>query len=210
MKILLPLLCCAGLAAQTPAPEVKKRAAEVSVTASEAAETPPTLGVRTTVMLKKFVSFQAFYETVPGTLTDHARNFPKEWGRGGDGFARRLGSQYGQFVLGESIEFAVSELRHEDPRYIYSSRTGAWNRTKDAIVGTFLVPKENSTRRTIALGRISGVFGSWAIATRWEPQSERNLGSILFYGGIGMATKTGASIAREFWPDIRRKYFHKH
>lgn len=221
--LLLSLLSSIGLAAQvsgdpaeppvtpltTTDPELKKRTVDVSVTPKAAADIPPTLGVRATVMLKKFVGIQAVYENVPGTLIDQARNFPEEWGQGWDGFGQRLGSHYGQFVVSESIEFAVSALRHEDPRYIYSTRTRIWDRTQDAIVGTWLVRKDNSSERTLALGRIAGVFGSRAIATRWLPDSERDAVHVLRHSGISMATKTGINVAREFWPDIRRKVFHR-
>jgi hypothetical protein len=218
--LLLALLYPIGLAAQVPAepsatphettdPELKKRTIDVSVTPNTAAKIPPTLGVRATVMLKKFVGVQAIYETVPGTLIDQARDFPEEWGQGWDGFGQRLGSRYGQFVLSESIEFAVSAVRHEDPRYIYSKRTRIWDRTEDAIVGTWLVRKDNSSQRTLALGRIAGVFGSWGIATRWEPDPERDVARYFRHCGFSMATKTGINVAREFWPDIRRKVFHR-
>ncbi|HUS07841.1 MAG TPA: hypothetical protein VMZ52_16175 [Bryobacteraceae bacterium] len=179
------------------------------MTATQAAAMPPTLDVRARVMLKEFVSYQALYATVPGLAIDQALNIPKEWGREGGGFARRAGSRYGRYVLGETIEFAVSGLLNEDPRYIYSKRNGMWNRTKDAITGTFLVPKVDGNSRTLAIGRIAGVFGSRAIASRWEPDSQRTIGGILQRGATGMATKTAVSIGREFWPDIRRKVFHK-
>ena len=59
---------------------------------------------------------QAFLETIPGTIFDYARGFPRQWGRGGLGVVKRLGSQYGQFVVGEMIEVGVSALHREDPR----------------------------------------------------------------------------------------------
>ena len=61
---------------------------------------PPTWKDRGHVFLRKLAGPQAILETVPGTAFDFARGFPRQWGRTPLGAAKRLGSQYGQFLVG--------------------------------------------------------------------------------------------------------------
>ncbi len=45
---------------------------------------------RERVFFKKLFGPQAVLETVPATIFDTARNFPRQWGRGGCGVAKRV------------------------------------------------------------------------------------------------------------------------
>jgi hypothetical protein len=167
----------------------------------------PDFRVRANVFLKKLVSPQAVLETIPGTLFDQARNFPEDWGRGPDGFGKRFASQYGQFVISELIVSGVSALHHEDPRYFPSTDKGAWKRARHAIASTF-VCRNVSGGNTVALSVPAGVFGAWAIATRWSPPDVQGGGSILKWGSFGMLMKVGGNVLHEFWPDVKRKLHH--
>ena len=100
--------------------------AQTDSASSSAPFDAPTWADRREVFLKKLFGPQAILETVPGTAFDTARGFPRQWGRGGTGIAKRLGSQYGQFVIGEGIEMGVSALHKEDPRYFRMPE--AWTR----------------------------------------------------------------------------------
>jgi len=182
----------------------------VSVTKEEARERPPDFKVRMEVLWKNMRGFQAFYETVPGTLFDEARNFPHDWGRGFPGLGKRFANQYGQFVVSEVIESGIAAIHHEDPRYFYSTDKAVKARIRHAIVMTFMNEKsDQSGKKVVAVSRIAGVYGSWAIAQLWSPDSVQNFNSFIIWGSVGMGFKTGANVAREFWPDIRRKYFNK-
>jgi len=173
------------------------------------ANSKPDFRVRADVFLKKLVSPQAFLETVPGTLFDHARNFPEDWGRGPDAFGMRFGSQYGQFVISELIVSGVSALHHEDPRYFASTDKGIWKRTKHAV-GTAFVCRSSSGGRTVALSMPAGVFGAWAVATQWSPPDVQGPVEILKWGSFGMLMKVGGNVLHEFWPDAKRMLLHRH
>jgi len=163
---------------------------------------------RETVFLKKLVGLQAFYETVPGAISDHVRNFPTQWGRGPDGFGKRVASQYGQFVLSELIEGGVQAIHHEDPRYFRLGHGGFVHRLKHSVVSTFWVPKPGGGH-TFAYSVPAGVYGSWAIATRWSPPDLQTPFKIVQWGSVGMGVKVSANSFREFWPDIKKKVFKK-
>ncbi len=175
-------------------------------------ETPPLPDwrIRRHVLLKHMLGPQAVLEVLPGTLFDESRNFPEAWGRGSTGIVKRLGNQYGQFVTGEFIEFGVSSAHNEDPRYFRLGNGAVWRRTGHVFRNTFLAHHaDGSPGMTLAAGRILGVYGAWGLATRWNPPAQHTAGQFLLYGTVGMLTKTGGNAMREFWPDIKRRFFHK-
>lgn len=166
--------------------------------------TPVTWKVRLSVFTHKLVGMQAFLETVPGAGSDHARNFPKQWGRGIDGLGMRLASQYGQFLVSEGIAMGMSSIHREDPRY-YRRAEGPFGRRLGHALSSAVLTRNTHGRRTIAIGQIVGVYGSWGIATLWNPPDQRSFNGIAFYGSIGLSMKAGSNVFREFWPDVRKK-----
>lgn len=164
--------------------------------------------MRQKVLLKKMFGLQAFYETVPGTISDHLRNFPEQWGRGGEGFGKRLASQYGQFVLSDLIEGTVQTIHKEDPRYFRLGSGGVRRRTIHAVATSFWVRKPGGGH-TFAYSLPASVYGSWAIATRWSPPDLQTPGKIVLWGSVGMGIKVSANVFREYWPDIKQRVFKK-
>lgn len=165
---------------------------------------PPTWAERRQVLLKKMFGPQAILETVPGAAFDTARDFPRQWGRGGPGITKRLGSQYGQFVIGEVIEMGVSALHKEDPRYFRMPNARFRKRLGHALTSTVVV-RDIHGKPTIGLARLADVYGAWAIATTWNPPEQRHVGQIMKYGTLGLSIKAASNVFREFWPDVKRK-----
>ena len=164
---------------------------------------------RRKVLLQRLTGWQAVYETVPGTITDQARNFPKQWGRGFDGLGRRFGSQYGQFGSSEVIEFGFAAWRQEDPRYHRKGAGGFGGRLGHSIAATF-VTNDADGNKTVAGGRLLGIYGGWAVATvAWLPEQERNFRRYNINAASNVLTKTSANVFREFWPDVKQKLFAK-
>jgi hypothetical protein len=201
--------------AQTPAQTQSEPAGDVAPDAIAPASPAdpvvpaPDWTVRRSVFLKKLVGLQAAYETFPGTFSDHARNFPREWGRTWSGFGKRTASQYGQFVLSESIEFGVSALHHEDPRYHRLGDGSYLRRGGHAMAGAVVTQNEQG-RPTPALARIAGVYGAWAIAAyAWNPPGQQNARKVIFYGSVGLLFKSSSNLFREFWPDVKGKFSRK-
>ena len=211
LRAWLYLFAAAALAqepAAAPAAQVEAAAvlpAEAVVAPpAEAVVAPPQWSDRGRVFFKKLFGPQAVLETVPATIFDTARNFPRQWGRGGYGIAKRVGSQYGQFAIGEAIELGVSALHREDPRYFRMAGQPFGRRLGHALKSTVIVRGANGSD-TIGLARLADVYGAWAIATLWNPPDQRNIQQIMKYGTLGLGIKAGSNVFREFWPDVKKK-----
>jgi len=81
-------------------------------------------------------------------------------------------------------------------------------RMKYALVSTVVTHKTTTGKRTPALGRISGDFGSGLISRAWQPARLHTLGSGLATGGIMLGVDAGSNVVREFWPEIRHPHRH--
>jgi hypothetical protein len=165
---------------------------------------------RTELYVKSLLGPQALLQVLPVAAWDHARKFPKEWGSRPIGFADRLGSEYAQYILSQTIQLGFSAIHKEDPRYVRVGQGSFFRRTGHAIKGAVIV-SDTRSGQTLAIGEIAGAFGSWAIATQWwEPRSEQSFGHVMLWGGVPLLAKAGRNVLGEFWPDAKRKFFTRH
>jgi hypothetical protein len=160
---------------------------------------------RLQIYLKSLVTPTSIFSNVLIAGMEEARNFPKEWGRTGSAFGQRLGSQYAQFFLDNTIEAGVSAVLHEDNRYVRIGQGNFFKRFGNVLKSTVVVASTNGGH-TLAFGQIAGAYGSWAIASQvWEPPSEQKGSRILLWGSVNLASKGSRNLFKEFGPDIRRK-----
>ena len=224
MRRLLPALCLLGawnsailaqdnVAATAPAPE--NAAVEAPAKVDEATELAdpsvwPSWQTRELLLLKKVFGPQAIVATAPAALADQFRTFPKEWGSewNWSGFGRRAASEYGQFVIYAGIESVVQALHKEDPRYFRLGKGNFFRRTAHVVTGTFVARKKDGGS-TFALSLPAASYGSWAIASRWNPRSLHGPVSILEYGSTGVEMKASANFFREYWPDVKSLFRKK-
>jgi hypothetical protein len=149
---------------------------------------------------KKVFSPESAARALASGSINTARNHPHEWGDGAGGFAKRVGSAFGQHVVKGTIEVGVGTLRHEDLRYRRSNLQGTWPRLKYAVKSTFIVPRTDRRGKTVATGRIAGNIGGGLVSRAWQPASTAGIGAGLASGGIGLGADVGIHVAREFWP----------
>ncbi|HYL78237.1 MAG TPA: hypothetical protein VEU96_28740 [Bryobacteraceae bacterium] len=139
-----------------------------------------------------------------GAAIQQMRNSPHEWGGGVAGFGKRVASGFGTHVVKNTIEFGVASARHEELGYQRSGKRGFGPRLKYALVSTVVTRKTTTGKRTPAVGRMSGAFGSGLISRAWQPARLHTVGSGLATGGIMLGTDAGLHVAREFWPQRHR------
>jgi hypothetical protein len=155
--------------------------------------------------LKSLVRPSAVFSNVLIAGLEEVRNFPHEWRRTGTGFEKRLGSQYAQYFLDNTIELGFSSLHHEDNRYTRIGDGNFFKRFGNVVKSTVVV-SNTSGGHTLALGQIAGAYGSWAVASQaWEPPSEQRGSRVLLWGSVNLAAKGGRNLIKEFSPDFRKK-----
>lgn len=128
-----------------------------------------------------------------GTMID----YPKEWGRTGNGFGRRFASNLGKNVAASSIVYVIDEAARLDSHYYKSRKRDVGSRVANALLSTFTA-RTASGRRTFGVSRIVGSYGADMLAKEiWYPSRYRwhdGLSGGTISIGINMMT----NLIREF------------
>lgn len=163
---------------------------------------------RTSEYRKKTFGRQAVVGSTATAAVNHIRNAPHEWGRGGSGFAKRVGSSLGEHAVKNTIAYGVAGLRHEDLKYHRSGKHGFGPRLKTALVSTVVTRKTTTGKRTVASGRLAGNMGSGIVSRAWQPARLRTLSSGAATGGMMLGADATSNVVQEFWPEIRHPRVH--
>jgi len=137
-------------------------------------------------------------------LTDQQPSF----GQGVKGFGHRLVTNYADQAMGNMFtEGLFPALLHEDPRYFRRGTGSKWRRTGYALSRVIVTHKESGGNRfnySEWLGNASAV----AISNAYYPDN-RNFAD----NGAKLLEQVGtdavSQVLKEFWPDIKRKLFHR-
>jgi hypothetical protein len=198
MAMCLPV---AGVSAQTSVPS-----------------TPPPLTLHEKLQLYLRQTYSVSSMLVPAGFAsiDQAADSPKEWGQDGQGYLNRLGSQRGQFQIGNLCAFGIGAMLHEDPRFLPSGVHGMWRRTKYVMVHT-LVARTDNGREQPALGNYARALGASFFPSTWLTRSENSAADSLKRSAMMLGMEVGVNMGVEFGPDDRRFFrekilrrFHRH
>jgi hypothetical protein len=131
-------------------------------------------------------------------------DFPREWGQGGLGYSKRLGSTLGYVGVRNVLGFGLDSALHQDPRYYRSTERGAWRRTKHAFRETLLTHKD-SGGETLASWRLGSAYAAAFISNEWYPDRVNTIALGFSQGTTQLGFDLLSNLGSEFWPDVKRK-----
>jgi hypothetical protein len=141
---------------------------------------------------------------------DQLTNSDPSFGQGVKGYAHRLGAWY----LDESIGNMMTEgifpaLLHQDPRYFRRGPAGGsvWHRATYAMSRVIITDKDGGGKQFNAsewLGNATAV----AISQAYHPDNRSAVDASEFLLEQ-VATDAFSQVLKEFWPDIKHKFFKK-
>ena len=124
---------------------------------------------------------------------------PREYGQGLEGFGLRMGSAYGERVIGTTFEHGFALGLHEDNRYFASGRRGFGRRLAYAFSSAFLARHDDGSR-----GFSYSAFGGTAVGAfvsrTWQPHSTTSLADGAVSFGITYGLRAAFNAMREFAP----------
>lgn len=130
---------------------------------------------------------------------------PKEWGGGAEAFGERVGNSYAEHIIRKTLEAGAAAALHEDNRYIRSTETAFWKRSKHAITSVF-VARNEAGQEHFAYSRFGSAWGESFISRTWQPRSVNSAGDATVHFGITMAADMGWNAVREFWPNRFKRH----
>lgn len=141
-------------------------------------------------------------------LFGQARNNDPTYGQGLQGYAKRYGTFYADTGIGTLMTTSVfPTLLHQDPRYFQLGTGSTWHRAMYSVSRIF-VARADSGELQFNYSEIVGNAVAAGISNTYHPQNQRTLGNTLSIWGTNIMLNTVCNVAKEFWPDIRRK-IHK-
>jgi hypothetical protein len=140
---------------------------------------------------------------------DQANNSPKSWGQGWDAYGKRYGASFADNGIGTFMTVAVfPSVLHEDPRYFQMGK-GTFSRRAFHAVSRLFVVRTDSGDTRFNYSELVGNATAAAFSNVYHAPEDRtpgrniqSLGFLFMWDGVSNELK-------EFWPDIRRKVFHK-
>jgi hypothetical protein len=157
-------------------------------------------------------TFAPFAFTGPllgAAVTQWTTRNPPEWGQGFPGYGRRVLSGYSRQVIANTVGLGVAFVAHEDPRHyptgVHSIRKRGLYAAREAFVS------RNSTTGHLmpAYSRIAGVYAAGFVSDAWYPTPYSNVHSALYRGCTAIVSDIVWQEFKEFWPDVRRKIYHR-
>ena len=140
-----------------------------------------------------------------GQLTNQNSSF----GQGVAGYARRLGTAYGDQAIGNLMTEAIfPSLLREDPRYFRRGYGSKSSRTGYALTRIFVTRTDAGGRR-FNFSEVLGNATAVAISNSYYPDN-RTAGDNVAKLGEQLAVDAISQVLKEFWPDIKHKLFHRH
>ena len=139
-----------------------------------------------------------------GTAVDR----PKEYGPHWEGAGARFGVDMAGSATGNAIEASAGLILHEDPRYFRVPDQTFPSRARNVVRLTFAARGDGGSF-VPAYARYIAIVGSNFMSNTWRVRSEANAQQALVRSSEGFAGRMGANAFDEFWPDVKRRIFHK-
>ncbi len=137
------------------------------------------------------------------------QNQYRSLGQGSRGFAGRYGCAFADQAVGNMFgEALFPRLLHEDPRYFRSAKGGVLRRTRYALSRIVITRKDNG-RSGFNFTEFLGNGAAAAISNLYYPVEYRSASHTIQRLGLTVMTDAPFNLLKEFWPDLRHKFFHK-
>jgi hypothetical protein len=134
----------------------------------------------------------------------------KQYGPFGTG-AQAFGKYYGGAFADQAIGDIMTEglfpvVLHQDPRYFVKGTGGFWKRTGYAI-SREVITRGDDGRNHFNASELAGNAVAAGISNLYYPAADRSFGNTANKWGQQIALDTFFNVAKEFWPDVRNKWF---
>jgi hypothetical protein len=140
---------------------------------------------------------------------DQLHNSTPAFGQGAAGFARRFGTSYADQAIGNMMtEGLFPTLLHEDPRYFRRGTGSKWSRAYYAATRVFVTHTDAGNLR-FNYSEVLGNATAVAISNSYYPDGH-TVGANVLKLGEQIGIDAASQVLKEFWPDVKRKFFQHH
>jgi hypothetical protein len=188
-----------GTPADNPAADTKSSVSSATAAAVRPEFTPLTSSERWKLYLTSTFGPGAIARAAAVGGISQWSGTPKEWGGGAKAYGERVGNTFAGHVIRETLETGAAAALQEDNRYVRSTDSGFWKRTRHAVSSVFIA-RNAAGAEHFAYSRFGGAVGSSFISRIWQPQSANTSGDAAVNFGISIAADMGWNVVKEFRP----------
>jgi hypothetical protein len=134
------------------------------------------------------------------------RQYPS-FGQGAQGFGKYYGGAFADQAIGNIMTEGLFPIAlHQDPRYFVRGEGGLWKRTGYALSREFITRGDDG-RSHFNTSELGGNAVAAGISSVYYPAADRSFGNTANKWGQQIALDAFFNVAKEFWPDVRKKFF---
>lgn len=139
---------------------------------------------------------------------EQATNSYSGYGQGAQGYAKRYGAAYADFVSGTFFGNVIfPAILKQDPRYFYKGTGSKKSRLFYALANA-VICKGDNRRWQPNYSNVLGSLASGGLSNLYYPAANRGAGLTFENAGIGLAGSAGSAVVEEFL--LRRFTSHSH
>jgi hypothetical protein len=136
-------------------------------------------------------------------------SFP-EYGQGAAGYGKRYGAAFAdQVSSGFFSNYFYPVLFKDDPRYFRLGKGSTMHRIGYALAQE-VVCHTDAGRRSFGWSNTLGALSAGGMSNLYYPENERGFALTMSRAGIAMLYGSLGGLADEFYPDLDRKFIHRH
>jgi hypothetical protein len=129
------------------------------------------------------------------------------FGTGAQGFGKYYGGAFADQAIGNIMTEGLFPVAlHQDPRYFVKGTGGFWKRTGYAISREFINRGDDGGNQ-FNTSELAGNAVAAGISNFYYPASDRSFSNTADKWGQQIALDTFFNVTKEFWPDVRKKFF---
>jgi hypothetical protein len=170
---------------------------------------PITTKQKFTIAVKDTFDYPSYILAAGFSGISQLDNSNPSFGQGLKGYARRLGSAVADQDIGNFMTEAIyPSLLHEDPRYFRKVNGTVMSRLGYAATRVFVTRTDAGNWRF----NFSEFMGNGTVASignLYYPDA-RGFRPTMQRMGTQIGTDAISGVLKEFWPDVKRKFTHKH
>jgi hypothetical protein len=140
---------------------------------------------------------------------DKIRSDNREYERGGMGLGQHYGINLATSETDVFFErFLMPTVLKQDPRYFRNPELPFFKRALYSV-SRVLITRSDSGADTFNASKILGGAASQALSDLYVPGHAQGMGPIRDRVTFDLLRDAGMNLVHEFWPDMRRKVFHR-
>src|SRR3954470_3276255 len=140
-----------------------------------------------------------------GSAYNQAVDSPSGYGQGGEGYAKRFGSDMARDASQNLFgNFLLASAFHQDPRFFVKKNLSFGQSVEYAALRVVITSTDGGEKQVNYSGLIGPAMAE-GLANAYWPEEDRSAGSTLTRYASDLGWRFGGNLLRQYWPTINKR-----